>query len=338
MNTAKPRLSLAMRPEKTEHVLTAALIERLSSTVEILDSRPVTDFHDPRLETQLRQTEILLTGWGCPAISERELALMPRLWMIAHAAGSVKHFIAREVFEQDIVVSSAAEANAQPVAEFTLAMILLAGKRAFRFRHVYTQERSRQKIERLQSLPIGNLGQTVGIVGASRIGRRVLQLLQPFDFECLLCDPFADEAEARRLGARSIRLDELMARSDVISLHSPSLPETRHMIDAAALALMKDGATLINTARGALVDEGALLAELESGRIDAIIDVTDPETPPRASPFYTLPNVFLTPHIAGAIGLERSRLGEMAIAEIERYCRDEPLQQQIRVEHLELIA
>ncbi|MGG2479179.1 NAD(P)-dependent oxidoreductase, partial [Rhizobium sp. BR5] len=107
--------------------------------------------------------------------------------------------------------------------------------------------------------------------------------------------------------------------SDVISLHAPSLPQTRHMIGAEELARMKDGATLINTARGALVDEDALLAELKTGRIEAVIDVTDPEVPPPDSPLYSLPNVFLTPHIAGATGLERARLGDMAIAEIERF-------------------
>jgi phosphoglycerate dehydrogenase-like enzyme len=101
---------------------------------------------------------------------------------------------------------------------------------------------------------------------------------------------------------------------------------------------MKDGATLINTARGALVDEDALLAELKTGRIEAVIDVTDPEVPPPDSPFYSLPNVFLTPHIAGATGLERARLGDMAIAEIERFCCAVPLQQQVRPEHLDLIA
>jgi len=101
---------------------------------------------------------------------------------------------------------------------------------------------------------------------------------------------------------------------------------------------MKEGATLINTARGALIDEAALLETLSTGRIDAIIDVTDPEVPETASAFYDLPNVFLTPHIAGAVGLERGRLGDMAVDEIERFTKGEPLLYQILRRDLALIA
>ena len=338
MTSPLPRLSLAMDPERTQHVLTPQALERLSQSVDIIDINRICDFHDPSIKDQLERTDILLTGWGCPDIGARELALMPRLKLISHAAGTVKYFLSQAVFERGITVCSAAEANAQPVAEFTQAMILLAGKRVFTFRRIYGKDRGRENVDHLQSQAIGNLGLTVGVVGASRIGRRVINLLKPFDLDIILFDPFLSAAEADRLGVRLVSLDALMAMSDVISLHAPSLPQTRHMIGAEALARMKDGATLINTARGALVDEDALLAELKSGRIEAVIDVTDPEVPPQNSPFYSLPNVFLTPHIAGAVGLERARLGDMAIAEIERFCRAEPLQQQIRPEHLELIA
>jgi phosphoglycerate dehydrogenase-like enzyme len=130
----------------------------------------------------------------------------------------------------------------------------------------------------------------------------------------------------------------LMTHSDIVSLHAPSLPETRHMIDARRLSLMKDGATLINTARGALVDEAALIDRLETGAINAIIDVTHPEVPDTSSPLYDLPNVFLTPHIAGAIGFERTRLGEMAIDEITRFIEGRPLLFEIHKGELERMA
>ncbi len=338
MTSPLPHLSLAMDTKRTQHVLTPQALTKLSQIADILDTLPISDFHDPAVQEQLAQTDILLTGWGCPEIGVRELASMPRLRLISHAAGTVKYFLSQAVFDRGITVCSAAEANAQPVAEFSLAMILLAGKRTFSFRRLYLEHRGRGPVEQLQAQAIGNLGLTVGIVGASRIGRRVIRLLQPFDLNLILFDPLLGAAEAEKLGVRLVPLDQLMTLSDVISLHAPSLPQTRHMIGALELARMKDGATLINTARGALVDEDALLTELKTGRIEAIIDVTDPEVPPPDSPFYTLPNVFLTPHIAGATGLERARLGEMAIAEIERFCLGMPLQQQVRPEHLELIA
>ncbi len=190
----------------------------------------------------------------------------------------------------------------------------------------------------MQRLPIGNYRRTVGIIGASRIGRRVIELLKPFDYKLVLFDPTVSAAEAMELGTEKVDLDTLMKVSDIVSLHAPSLPSTRHMIDANKLALMKDGATLINTARGAIIDEAALLATLSTGRIDAIIDVTDPEIPESSSAFYDLPNVFLTPHIAGAVGLERARLGEMAVDEIERFLKGEPLLYGVTLTDLEKIA
>jgi phosphoglycerate dehydrogenase-like enzyme len=110
------------------------------------------------------------------------------------------------------------------------------------------------------------------------------------------------------------------------------------MIDRNRLSLMREGTTLINTARGIIVDEADLIEELCTGRINAIIDVTDPEVPEPTSPLYKLPNVFLTPHIAGAIGGERERLGEFIVEEIERYIADRPLVSAISPVALERMA
>jgi phosphoglycerate dehydrogenase-like enzyme len=286
----------------------------------------------------LAGADILVTGWGCPRIDRAILEAAPNLKLVAHAAGTVKGLLDPAVFEAGITVTHAAQANALPVAEFTLAAIIFSGKRVFRFRELYAADRDRHRVNTMQAEPIGNYRRTIGIVGASRIGRRVIELLKPFDYRVLLCDPMVDAQEAARLGTEKVELDELISRADTVSLHAPSLPVTRHMIGEAELALMKDGATLINTARGALVDEAALLATLKTGRIDAIIDVTDPEVPAPNSPFYTLPNVFLTPHVAGAVGLERSRLGDMAADEVLRYIAGKPLLHEIRLQDLEHIA
>jgi phosphoglycerate dehydrogenase-like enzyme len=235
-------------------------------------------------------------------------------------------------------VTHAAEANAVPVAEFTLAAILFANKRMFELRDLYRADPSRGSSYELMDTPIGNFRRTVGLVGASRIGRKVAAMLGGFDLDVLLYDPFvaADDPIARQ--AELVDLDVLMARADVVSVHAPSLPSTRHMIGARQLKLMQDGATFINTARGALVDEAALVAELQTGRIHAVIDVTDPEIPPATSPLFTLPNVFLTPHVAGAIGTERARLGLMVVEEVERFVRGEPMLYEIEPALLERLA
>jgi phosphoglycerate dehydrogenase-like enzyme len=216
-------------------------------------------------------------------------------------------------------------------------MILLANKAADRMARAYRERRAR--VDLLAEFPaVGNRDKLVGIVGASRIGRRVIELLRPFELDVLVSDPYLEADAAARLGVKRRELDELLAVSDVVSLHAPALPSTRHMIDARRLALLCDGATLINTARGSLVDQDALVAELVSGRIDAVIDVTEPAVPPPDSPLYALPNVVLTPHIAGALGVEVRRLGDAAIDEIERYAAGEPFAHPVTAGDLERIA
>jgi phosphoglycerate dehydrogenase-like enzyme len=137
--------------------------------------------------------------------------------------------------------------------------------------------------------------------------------------EVLVSDPFADAESVAEAGGRLVDLDDLLRRSEILSLHAPSLPETRHLIGARELAMLPDGATLINTARGALVDQDALFLECSSGRIDAILDVTDPEPMPPDSPFHELLNVVITPHVAGSLGAEARRMSNHALEELGRW-------------------
>ncbi len=142
----------------------------------------------------------------------------------------------------------------------------------------------------------------------------MIDLLAPFDFEVLLYDPYTEVP-----GVEAVSLDELCARSTVVSVHAPQLPSTYRMIGAAQLAAMPDGATLINTSRGSLVDEPSLLPHLLTGRLHAILDVTDPELPGR-TPLWTLPNVLLTPHVAGSLGNELHRMADQAVGRWSGTC------------------
>jgi phosphoglycerate dehydrogenase-like enzyme len=144
-------------------------------------------------------------------------------------------------------------------------------------------------------------------------------LRQLGDVEVLVADPHADPVEVAAAGARLVGLEELLPAVHVLSLHAPELPETTRMIGARELALLRDGATVVNTARGALLDTAALAVEAASGRIDVVLDVTDPEPLPIDSVLYDLPNVSITPHIAGSLGSETLRLTDAALDELERY-------------------
>ncbi|WP_156385909.1 hydroxyacid dehydrogenase [Devosia sp. Root685] len=333
-----PKLLFAMAGDKTRHVFDAATLDRLEQSCVLLARAPVENFTDPEARRLLGEAEILVTGWGCPMITPEVLRAAPNLRLIAHAAGTVKFTVDPAAYVAGIRVTHSAEANAVPVAEFTLASILFSAKHIFTLRDLYRADPSRRSSYALGDSEIGNFRRTVGIVGASRIGRRVIELLRNFDYSVLLYDPFVQAGDPDLAGVELVELDALMARSDVVSIHAPSLPSTRGMIGARQLKLMKDGAVFINTARGALVEEAALVAELQTGRIFGVIDVTDPEIPPVDSPLFTLPNVFLTPHVAGAIGTERLRLGLMAAEEIERFVEGRPMLYEVQPELLERLA
>lgn len=330
--TPRPHTLLAMGTDIHRRLLAEGTLDRLHSVAHVDTATAVTDLAtaDPR---QLAEAEVLFTHWGAPELTEEALQRLPRLCAVVHAAGSVKHHVTDAVWRHDIAVSSAAAANALPVAEFTLAAILFANKRVLDVARAYTAAGTRPDL-----LPYysghGNYHRTVGIVGASRIGRRVLDLLSPLDLDVLLYDPYVDDRQARALGAEPAGLDELVRRSDVVSIHAPQLPETHHMFDARRLALLKDGATLINTARGSLVDTDALTEHLVTGRIHAVLDVTEPDVPPAGSPLFTLPNVLLTPHIAGSLGNELHRMTDWAIDEVARYAQGLPFAHQVGSEEL----
>lgn len=290
-------------------------------------------FDDPAVSARLAEAEILITGWGCPPIDGAVLRAAPRLRAVVHTAGSVKGHLTRECWDRGLLVSSAADANAVPVAELTVAMVLLSGKDVFGLRDRYRHDRTFTPGEVVPG--IGNYHRRVGIVGASRIGRRVMDLLAPFDLTVSLTDPYVTTAPP---GVRLLELPELLRGSDVVSLHAPAIPETHHLMNAETLAMIPDGGVLINTARGGLVDTEALFAELVTGRISAILDVTDPEPLPANSPLFELPNVFLTPHIAGSQGNELSRLGHAAADEVERLVTGVPLAHQVLATDLDRVA
>ncbi len=270
----------------------------------------------------LAQAELVLSSWGMLSLDAEVLAAMPRLEAVFHAAGTIKSFASPEAQERGIVFSSAAEANAIPVAEFALGVILLslkgfwAHERAMRAGHPPAHE---------IAVP-GIYGSTIGLVSLGAIGRRVAKLLAAHDAKLLLHDPHVTPAAAAEFGAETATLREVFERSDVVSLHTPWLPETENMIGLELVRLMKRGATLINTARGALIDEPGLCEVLsERPDLTAVLDVTRPEPPAPDSPLRALPNVVLTPHIAGSMGSEIARMGRWMVEEMERFVAGQPL-------------
>ncbi|MDF5754176.1 hydroxyacid dehydrogenase [Spongiactinospora sp. TRM90649] len=264
--------------------------------------------------------EVLCTGWGAPVLDRAFLDAAPGLALVLHAAGSVRGLVTPEFWERGIPLVSAYRANAVPVADFTAAQIVYALKQGWR--HVLLSRERRGPVGHLPAP--GTYGTRVGLVSLGAIGRLVASRLRPLDVEVVAHDPYADPATA---GVPLVGLGELFGTCDVVSLHTPLLPETAGMVGRELLRGMREGATLINTARGGLIDETALIEVLaERPDLFAVLDVTDPEPPPPGSPLFTLPNVVVTPHIAGSLGRERARLGALVTGELERFAAGLPLE------------
>lgn len=283
-----------------------------------------------------RDVDVLVTGWASPFISEEVLTRLPSLQLIAHAAGTVRHLVGEAVFDRGIRVTTAADANAQPVAEYTLAMILLVGKMAPFISRDYPSEGIYKLTGRYSD--IGLTDGTVGLIGASRIGRLVIKYLKPFAVNVVVYDPYLSEAEAAELGVTKVELPELLSTSQIVSIHAPDIPETQNMVGREQLALMRDGATLINTARPALLDQDALQEEVLSGRLQAVLDVTNPEPLPEGHPLLGLPNAIITPHIAGSMGKELRLLGRSAATEVRAYAEGQPAHSPVTREMLRNMA
>lgn len=317
MTAPRPRTLLAMSDDAAQTVFDERRLARLAQLCDLASTAPV-DL-DAVADDELADIEVLVTSWGAPELDAARLARLPRLRAVLHAAGSVRTIVTDALWERGILVTSAADANAVPVAEFTFAAIILAGKRAFT--HLRTPIAQRQTHGLLDHADVGNVDRTIGIVGYSRIGSRVVEMLRMLDVRVLVADPFADEDAVTAAGAELLPLADLLPRVDVLSLHAPDLPSTRHMIAAPELAALPDGATIINTARGALLDHDALAAECRTGRLHAVLDVTDPEPLPAESELHALPNVAITPHIAGSLGTELRRLADSALDELQAYAQ-----------------
>lgn len=321
------------------HFFDGRAMASLREVATIGDPEPIGSWDDPRAAELLAQAEVIIGHWGCPLIDDAVLEHAPNLGLIAYAAGTVKQVVTEAVFARGIRVTSGAKANAEPVAEFTLAAILFANKEVFWRRLQAPSARPVGHTPATAGHRIGNWAKTIGIVGASLVGRRVIELLAPFpELRVLLYDPFVSAAEAAALGVEKAELDDLCGRADIVSIHAPDLPSTHHLIGADQLAALRDGATVINTARPAIVDQDALTAELQAGRLWAVLDVTDPEPLPDDHLLRTLPNAFVTPHLAGSEGRELGRMTADLAEELRRWSAGEPPLNGVTLEQLARLA
>jgi phosphoglycerate dehydrogenase-like enzyme len=272
----------------------------------------------------LAEVELILTGWGGPLLDEAFLDSVPRLKAVFHGAGSVAPIVTQAVWDGNITVTTAYAANAVPVAEYTLGVILFSLKHGWRLSRTIRENAS---FRAENEIVPGCYQRTVGLVSMGMVARTLLKHLQLCDIRVVAYDPFVSGAEADMLGVELVSLESLFKQSDVVSLHTPYFAETAGLITGKHIAAMKPGATFINTARGAIVREDEMLDVLEvRPDLQAVLDVCVQEPPQAESRLFSLPNIVLTPHLAGSVGTECRRMGRFMVEELERYVSGQPLQ------------
>lgn len=280
--------------------------------------------------------EAIFSGWGAPVMDARFLDPLRGLRAVFYAGGSVRPFATTALWERGIRVVTAAAANARPTAEFAFAEIVFSLKRAWPH-FAGSGPQLRWPVQ--DPLMPGAYRSVVGLLSLGRTGRMVAEFLRMLEVKVVAYDPLVTPAEAAMLGAQLTTLDEVFARSDVVSCHMPLLPATTRVLGRAHFAALRRGATFINTARGAIVREDELIGVLQARPdLTAVLDVTDPEPPAKDSPLRQLPNVVLTPHLAGSLGPECRRLGSWIAREAARYVQGEPLQGEVGPSQLATIA
>ena len=305
----------------------------LESIAEIQYNDTGEQFSQAELREQLPGVDVLMTGWGSPRVDEEVLSAADQLELVVHVGGSVAEIASPELYQQGIPICSANRPMAKFVAEGILAYVLSALRDVPAFDRELRAGEWNPDLDRVDTL----FGKRVGFVGLGTVGEFLLDLLEPFGADVTIYDPYVDrERVTDEYDIEFAPLDSTLANAEVVSIHASQTPETIHLLGGDELVRLPDGALLVNAARGAIVDEDALIDELRTGHIAAVLDVFEQEPLPPDSELRALDNAILIPHMAG--GPVKHCMTEAMIVEIERFRRDDPLEHEISEEQYELMT
>lgn len=316
---------------------TQDMLDRIKQDGEMYPER-ITMENIKECKKELESVEYIFSTWGMLRLTKEEIAeYFPSVRAVFYAAGSVQHF-AKEFLQSGIKVFSSWAANAVPVAEYSVAQIILANKGFFQTARIF-KEKSRGKAGEYSSNFKGNYGAKLGLLGIGMIGKEVVKLLKPYNFEVLGYDPFLSLEQAEKMGIRLASLDEIFSTCTVISNHIANNEQTQRMLTYNHFSKMDKYATFINTGRGAqLIEKDLVRALREEPTRTAVLDVTHPEPPEYGHDFYELDNVILTPHIAGSMSEEVARMGLYMLEEYIAFADNKPTRYEVTEKMLETMA
>jgi len=338
MARAKPRIVVLSGPALFASFFDAGARKRLSRSFDW--TRSAAQAGTQTLLGLLADADAVVTTWDSPRFGDDLARLAPRLRLIAHCGGEVSGKFAKALFAR-FAITNAPGPMAPYVAELALTFVLMAARRIDEHRAAVAS-RSNRAYEDAHLHGCGQetlIGRTVGLVGFGRIGREILQRLRPCGARPLVHDPYARAAEIERAGGRAATLRVLLRRADFLILAAGLTEETRGMIGPRELAQLPDGATLVNVARGGLVDLAALTREVRRGRLRCALDVTDPLEPlPPGHPLRRLPGAVLTPHVgAGALAVRRA-MADIVLDTLERFFRGKRVTNRVTPAMLDLMT
>jgi len=339
----KKRILCIPTAKHMRYVFSDETLERLKDLFDVTFNDSSRDYTSEEVASKIRGFDGLITGWGSPPLTDEVFKNADRLRIIAHSAGSVKagllskRVIEKYIIPRDICICNAPKAIAYNVAEVTLGLMITAGHRLFdhalnvRERLIWRDPSIPREVKTIN-------GSIIGIVGASTVGREVIRLLKPFDCRIIVYDPYLSSGEARRLGVEKTGLEDLFERSDFVSVHVPLTEETLCMIKRRHFKLLRDGAVFINTSRGKVLDQEALIEECKTGRILVALDVTDPEPLPKDSSLRRLRNVIVTPHVAGNGDYGAKKIGEMTLQALEDFFAGREVKNRVDFKRYSMLA
>lgn len=287
-----------------------ALAARLEAECNVRWNMLERNYTQAELAEAIGDAQVCLTGWGSAQFTADVLDKAPNLKVIAHTGGTVASLVDDAAYDRGIWVLSGNELYARSVGEGVICYMLAALRDIPKFANCVQQEGWPQP----GWFNEGLLDQRVGLVGFGAVARYTAEMLKAFNVELLICSGHMTDEEAAAHGARKASIEEIFSTCKVVSLHMAATPQTHHQVNGRLLSMLQDGALLVNTARGSVIDEAALAEALKTRRFKAILDVYEQEPLPDDSPLRGLENCILIPHMGGPT-LDRRKFVTAALME-----------------------
>ncbi len=328
-----PRVAISAGKSLFESFFSADHQRRLKGICSV--SRDGARTLTPSLRRVLASADTLITTWDSPRFDESLLQIAPQLRMIAHCGGEVKSRFTAPLFDR-LTIVNAAGPMARATAEMGAAFLLYCARDIDRYRiaarksnRIYSDVHVHGGVENL-------FGREVAMIGFGRIGRALVDLMRGFDLRWIVYDPFAPPTLAKSYPITFSELKPLLRRANLLVLAAALTEQTRELLNRKTLALLPDGAAIINIARGGLIDLSALTREVRAKRLRCALDVTDPVEPlPRTHPMWKLPGAILTPHIGGSSRQVRREIASSVINDLENFFGGRPVQNRVTQTMLE---